>query len=247
MVCKKPMVMIIDDEQAVCGVLYEELSEQGFLCATAFNGEEALVELSRQHFDVVLVDIKLPGMSGIEVLSKIKSNHPNIKAVMITGIDNVEVAVETMKLGASDYIVKPFNLDRVNTSISTILGSKKCLPERRDCEIPDCVVGKEEDKPAAEEPHSQMNSIAYGVEAKYDCLLGYSKIVTQRTIEIAQQLGIPEKEIQRWAVAKSRHDAERNTATKSLLNKLQRSPLAQRIMGIAVPYPYTLKPDESQN
>ena len=142
------------------------------------------------------------------------------------------MAVEAMKLGASDYIVKPMDLDRVSTSIGTVLETKKRLTETRDCKTPLCVGGGQVDEEAMEESFNEMNAIAYGVEAKYDLLIGYSEIVTQETVDIARHLRIPEKEIQSWAAARARLVSERDRAIKSSLSKLWQSPVAQCILGM---------------
>lgn len=247
MIYKKPSVLIVDDEKVVCDLLYDELSERGYLCTTALDGNDALTKLAAQDFDVVLLDIKLPGMSGMEVLSTIHSAYHKTPAIMITCVSDIDTAVEAMKLGASDYIVKPFQLDRIDTSIGKLLQTKQRLPQRRDCKTPLYLEGEAEDKQAMEESFSEMNAIACGVEVKYELLTGYSSIVSQRTIEIARQLDIPEKEIQRWTDMRVKLESERNRAITSLLNKLQQSPLAQSLLGIAVPYQCTPKPDESQN
>ncbi len=247
MVGKKPSVLIVDDAQVICNILHEELSKRGYLCSTAFNGNDALAKLVAQHFDVVLLDIRLPDMSGIDVLARIRSNHPNTETIMVTVVSDTDTAVEAMKLGALDYIVKPFNLDRLDATICTISEIKKHLTERSDYQTPLYLNSEEENKQAMEQSFSKMNAIAHGVEAKYELLTGYSYIVTQRTIEIAQQLGIPEEEIQRWADGREMLNSERNRLITSSLNKLGRSPLAQSIMGMAVPYLYRPKPDELQN
>jgi len=197
MVYKKPSVLIVDDEQVVCDLLQDELSERGYLCTTVLDGNEALVKLATGYFDVVLLDIRLPGMSGMEVLREIWLNHSNTATIMITAINDVATAVEAMKLGASDYIGKPFDLDRVDASIRTAL----------------------ETKPATDKPSTEMDAIARGVEAKHDSLFHRSWVVTQRTIGIARQLGIAEKEIQRWVAAKAKLNSERDRLIKSKLSK----------------------------
>ena len=237
MVDENPQVLIVDDEAVVCSMLYDELSERGYLCTTAFNGNDALDKLVTKDFDVVLLDIKLPGISGMEVLRKMQSNHPNTAAIMITGINDVDVAAVTMKLGASDYIVKPFDLDRVNASICTVLETRKHH----------CTGGGEEDKPVVEEFSSEMDAIARGVEVKLDLLVGYSEKVTQRTIELARQLGIAEEEIQRWAAVRARLEAERNRSITASLDKLRESPLAQCVMGMTDPHQHPSSLNESQN
>ena len=222
---EKSKILIVDDEQVVCDVLHDELSERGYLCTTVLSGDDALGKLSTEDFQVVLLDIRLPGMSGMEVLREIWLNQGNTATIMITAVNDLATVVEAKKLGASDYIVKPFDLDRVYTSIRTALQTK----------------------PAISKSSTEMNAIARGVEARLDSLLGYSKIVTQETIDIARQLGIAEEEIQEWAAVKARLDSERNRVIKSSLNKLQRSPLAQSIMGITEIHLYPPKSSESLN
>ena len=197
MISKKPRVLIVDDEQVVCDLLHDELSERGYLCTIALEGNDALTKLAAQDFDAVLLDIRLPGMSGMEVLREIWLNYGNTATIMITAINDVDTAVEAIKLGASDYIVKPFDLDRVDTSIRTAL----------------------ETKPATDKASAQIDAIAHGVEAKFDPLSSYSKLVTQRTIDIARQLGMTEKEIQKWTAAKAKLDAEKDRIAKSELSK----------------------------
>ena len=211
MLNRKPRVLIVDDEQVVCDLLHDELTEKDYLCTTALDGNDALAKLAIEDFDVVLLDIRLPGMSGMEVLREIWLNHSDTATIMITAINDVDTAVEAMKWGASDYIVKPFDLDRVGTSISTALENEKAAPKS-----------------------SEMDAIARGVEAKLDPLLTLSRGVTARTIEIAQRLGIAEEEIQEWAEAKAKLDSDISRVVKSSLNKLEQSPLAQSIVGATV-------------
>ncbi len=237
MVDKNPQILIVDDEAVVCDVLHDELSERGYLCTTAFDGNDALAKLVTQDFDVVLLDIKLPGISGIEVLRRMQLNHPTTAAIMITGINDVDVAAVTMKLGALDYIVKPFDMDRVNASVHAVLETKKHYCDRDE----------EEDKPVMEEFSNEMDAIARGVEVKLDLLVGYSERVTKRTIDIARRLGVAEKEIKRWADARARLEAERNRAITASLDKLRESPLAQCAMGMTKPHQHTSDLNESQN
>lgn len=247
MATKKPSVLIVDDEQVVCELLHKELSERGYLCSTALDGYDALIKLASQDFDIVLLDIRLPGMSGVEVLSKIRSARHNTAAIMITAINSVATAVEAMKLGAVDYIVKPFHLDEVNTSIQMVLETEKRRQKQSDYQILLDRGSEAENKSAGEESYRQMDAIACGVESRHDLISGHSMIVAQETIGIARQLGVPEKVIQRWADARSRLDSERRRIVGCSMDKLERSPLAQKLMGLLRPYPYTPKNDESQN
>ncbi len=193
MVSKKPSVLIVDDEQVICDLLCKGLSERDYQCAAALDGNEALTKLAAQDFDVVLLDIRLPGMSGIEVLRKLWLNHSNTVIIMITAVNDVDTAVEAMRLGASDYIVKPFTPDEINDRILAVLESRQ----------------------AADKPSTEMDAITHGIEVKLDPFSSYSEMVTQRTIEIARQLDIAEEEIQRWAAARARLDSARNGVIKS--------------------------------
>jgi len=190
MVTKRSSVLVVDDEPVVCDVLYDDLRERGYRCATALDGQGALAKLAVQDFDAVLLDIRLPGMSGMDVLREIWLNHDNMATIMVTAVDDVATAVEAMRLGASDYIVKPFDLDAVDVSIRTAL----------------------EERQATCRTSSEMDAIAGGVEARIDPFFAYSKIVTERTAKIACRLGFSETEIQRWAASRTRFGLRKTIA-----------------------------------
>lgn len=223
---QQPSILIVDDEPVVCDVLYKELSECGYLCSTALDGNDALTKLTTEDFDAVLLDIRLPGMSGMEVLQALrKSNNGNTPTIMITAVNDVGTAVEAMKLGALDYIVKPFDLKTVNTSIRTAL----------------------ENRQAGSKPFSELDAIANGVEAMLDPFAAYSKTVTQRTVEAAQRLGIPDKEVQQWAATRAKLNSEKSRGVIASLGKLQRSPLGQHLFGLMTPHQPPPDISESQN
>ena len=104
-------ILVVDDEETVRDLLQRSLEEVGYDVVAAANGEEALFEMSQREVEVVLLDVKMPGMSGIEVLGKLTTDWPDICVIMATAVADVQTSVETMKLGAYDYITKPFNLD----------------------------------------------------------------------------------------------------------------------------------------
>jgi DNA-binding response OmpR family regulator len=244
---KKVKVLIVDDEQAICDFLYDELSERGYLCAMVLNALDALKKLADQSFDVALLDIRLPGISGMEVLAKMRSYHPNTAAIMITAVNDVDTAVEAMKLGASDYIVKPFDVNTISTSIHTALESKKCSPKRGGYKTALCATTEEDGRQAEWESFNQIDAISRGVEAKLDLFDDHSELVTQRTIDVARQLDIPEAEIQRWVAAKAKFNSKKKGQIEAALNKLKRSPFAQIILGMTEVHLYTHKPSESKN
>lgn len=244
---EKPMVLIVDDEQVVCDVLYEELGRLGYLCTTTTHGNEALAKIKAQDVDVALLDIKLPGISGVDLLDMIHSHYSNIVVIMITGVDNVETAVRAIKSGASDYIVKPFSLDRVITSIRAALDGKYRSLQREAYKTAPCIRDLGHEKQTIEEPSTHIDAIALGIEAKLDSIDRHSKTVIRRTIEVARQLDISEAEIQRWVDARSTVYSERDKIIKSVLSKVERSPLMQCMMGMTALYVHREKSDGTQN
>jgi DNA-binding NtrC family response regulator len=114
---RKEKILIVDDEYLIRWSLSEKLKEQGFRTITAETGEEGVEFFRKESPDMVLLDIKLPGIDGIEVLRRIKETDPSIPVMMITATSQLEVAVTAMKLGAYDYIAKPFEFVEVNNKV----------------------------------------------------------------------------------------------------------------------------------
>ena len=106
-------ILVVDDEEKVRTVIQRILKEAGYDVVTAANGQEALDKMCQLNVAVVLLDIKMPGISGIEVLQRIRTSWPETCVVMATGVADVSTAVEAMSLGAYDYITKPFDRDNL--------------------------------------------------------------------------------------------------------------------------------------
>ena len=113
-------ILAIDDEKNIRHLLKNELTPEGFEVVTAKSGEEGLRLARRDNFRVVLLDIKLPEMNGIDVLRHLKQDAPRAEVIMITGYGDIQSAVESMKLGARDYITKPFKLSELVALIHQI-------------------------------------------------------------------------------------------------------------------------------
>ena len=122
-------ILIVDDESIVRSSLKSWLEEDGYNIETAASGDEALRKLQRQQYHIMLVDIKMPGIDGIELLRRVKDINPEIEVVMITAYASIESAVEAMKIGAFDYITKPFEPDEVGLIIKKIIKHKNLLDE----------------------------------------------------------------------------------------------------------------------
>ena len=113
MAAEQVRILVVDDEEVVRNLLQRTLTEAGYDVTTAADGEEALSAVSQGEVEVVLLDIKMPGMSGIEVLGKLTTDWPDICVIVVTAVVDTQTAIEALKMGAYDYITKPFNRDNV--------------------------------------------------------------------------------------------------------------------------------------
>jgi two-component system nitrogen regulation response regulator NtrX len=125
----KEKILIIDDEASICSALKGILEDEGFLAKTAESGEQGLELLKSQNVDLVLLDIWLPKMSGIDVLKKIKAMEESPQVVMISGHGTIETAVTATKLGAHDFLEKPLSLEKVVLTVRNALRQKKLEEE----------------------------------------------------------------------------------------------------------------------
>ncbi len=126
-----PAVLIVDDERTIIDSLEGILSDDGFEVVHAYNGYEALQKIDQTSPDIVLLDIWMPGMDGIETLRSIKKAHPTLPVVMITGHGSIESAVDATKSGAYDFLEKPLSIDKVMVTINNALNFRKIEEENR--------------------------------------------------------------------------------------------------------------------
>ncbi len=106
------VVMLVDDEVPFVEAMTRRLTKRGLDVKSAFSGQEALQALRKlKHVDVIILDVKMPGMDGLETLREIKKDFPLVEVIMLTGHATVESAIEGMKLGAFDYLMKPCDMD----------------------------------------------------------------------------------------------------------------------------------------
>ncbi len=127
---KEKGVLIVDDEKNIRLTLSQALEVLKVKTDTAANGEEALDKIEGKEFDLILLDLKMPGMDGMEVLRRVSEMRPDIRIIIITAYGTVESAVEAMKLGAADFIQKPFTPEEIRELVSRVIDREK-LDERR--------------------------------------------------------------------------------------------------------------------
>ena len=126
---EQPRILIVDDEQIVRESLTNWLKEESYQVEAAENGTLALEKIRQSPFQVVLLDLKMPGMDGIQVLTELKKDFPDIEVIIMTAYGSVNTAVEAIKAGAYDYIVKPFDPEEVALLIKKILEHKNLILE----------------------------------------------------------------------------------------------------------------------
>ena len=123
-----PAVLLVDDEAAFVETMAKRLGKRGLKIYSALSGQEALDMLKDggpSKVDVVILDVKMPGMDGLATLAEIKKRHPNVEVVMLTGHATVENAIEGMKGGAFDYLMKPCDLDQLLAKIAEAVEKKR--------------------------------------------------------------------------------------------------------------------------
>ncbi len=118
---EKRKILVVDDEDALRTVLSAELNSEGYDVGTAADGMEALTELQKSPYDLVLLDIKMPNMNGFEVLKVIKEKYSGTKVIMLTGFADLKNAIESKKLGAEDFVSKPYDLVDLLTTIDRVM------------------------------------------------------------------------------------------------------------------------------
>ena len=117
-------IMVVDDEETICEALMAWFVKDGYKVETALSGAEALALLQEKDFYIFLVDVKMPGMDGIELLSRIKEKQPEAVVIMMTAYGSIQTAVEAMKRGAGDYLCKPFDPDALSLLMERVMMHK---------------------------------------------------------------------------------------------------------------------------
>ena len=124
-------VLLVDDEVSFVETLTKRLSKRSLEITAAHGGKEALSALDKNRMiEVVILDVKMPGMDGIETLREIKKGHPLVEVIMLTGHATVESAIEGMKLGAFDYLMKPCDIDQLVSKVEEAADRKRVHEEK---------------------------------------------------------------------------------------------------------------------
>ncbi|HZW82000.1 MAG TPA: sigma-54 dependent transcriptional regulator [Candidatus Deferrimicrobium sp.] len=120
----KAKILVADDEESVRGLLTRVLVKQGYLVETAVNGEEVLNKVREKEFQVLIMDIRMPKLDGMEAFKLLRRDHPALNIIMMTAFSTAETTLEAMRLGAFDYLTKPFDLAQIKAVISKAVNSR---------------------------------------------------------------------------------------------------------------------------
>jgi len=206
-------VLVVDDEPAVRKMLTTLLSQAGVPCSAAANAREALTVLEKTSFQAVISDLRMGATSGLELLQEVRAHFPNLAFIMATGVDDVRVGVQAMKLGADDYLLKPFDIDVVLASLQRALERKQLEREvenyRRHLE--EMVSQRTQELQAAmtelEHSHSAtLEALGSAIDLRDGPTAGHSRRVLLYSVKIAEAIGGMEDQLKTLGMGAWLHD-----------------------------------------
>jgi len=212
-------LLIVDDEAPIRRVLRQRLSAEGYECREADSAEQALKTLAETPIALTILDIKMPGKSGIELLPEIKSDYPDTAVIMATAVSEVNIAVQCMKQGADDYICKPFNLEELSIAVQRALERRRLRLEIREYQQ------YLEEK--VEEQTGQIRKIFLGaiealvsaLEAKDKYTGGHSRRVTEIALALGNELGLSPRDMEDLRWGSLLHDIGKIAVDPAIQNK----------------------------
>jgi len=216
---KREGILIVDDEELVRELLYQKLSGEGYQCQKAGSAAQALDELKSNPVALVILDIKMPGKSGMELLPDLRVKYPDTAVIMATAIADAGTAIRCMRGGAYDYITKPFNLDEVVLSVGRALERRRLELENRDYQQHLEQRVEEQARKIRASFINAITALAYALEAKDIYTSGHSQRVTEISVAIAGELGMTQEGVNKIRLAGLVHDIGKIGIKESVLNK----------------------------
>jgi len=197
-------VLIVNSDPRLRAFLKEGLSDRGYDCVPAATSEQALSRIS-EDFDAVLMDIIISNVSGIELLTALHSRFPQTAVIVLTAVIDLQVAVESMKAGALDYLTGPLDLGKVDNALSSAMKSGTSASFNAE---------------TADSDLKAIEAIATGVEAQHEMLDIHAEKVIRQTIEIARKMAFAEEKIEKWAAIRQRRQYSRTRFLSDSILKL---------------------------
>ena len=215
----KGIVLIVDDEAPVRLLLEHRLSADGYHCVTAGKADNALKILQSEPVDLVLLDIKLPDKSGMELLPQIKKSYPDVVVIMASVLTDISIANESIRRGAYDYISKPFNLNMVSHTVNHGIEKMRLEIKLREYQQ------KLEDK-VEEQNHLSRNqfmgalqSMVYALEASDSYTAGHSRRVSEISLAIGSRMNLDASQMEDLRLGSLLHDIGKIGVSTAIINK----------------------------
>ena len=206
-------VLIVDDDLALRTILSVMLTQSAFVCRTAASGEEALRLLENQPTDVVISDLRMPGISGMDLLVEVRERYPHLAFLMVTGEDETRVGVRAMQLGADDYLLKPFDADVALGSLYRALQKKKLEREVQEyrLHLEEMVSERTQQLRTALQQTERsyedtLEALGAAIDLRDSPTAGHSRRVFLYSMELAKSIGGLEQEIRSIAMGAWLHD-----------------------------------------
>ena len=211
--------LVVDDEPRLRQVLVHLMQNDGFTCREAGNGAEALDILQREPIPLVLSDLRMPQVDGIELLRQTRMRYPDTAVVMITAVADVEVAVSCLAMGAMDYLTKPFHLEEVRARVTQALEKRRLILENRDYQE------RLEERVAVQARRleelflASVQSLAEALEVKDPYTRGHSIRVSHLSSAIARTMELDIEMVRQIELGGQVHDIGKIGVREAVLNK----------------------------
>lgn len=212
-------LLTVDDEASIRKLLRRRLSREGYRCEEADSAEQALDILAASPIALVILDIKLPGKSGMEVLPEIRTGYPDTAVVMATVLSEMSVAVQCLKQGADDYICKPFDLDEVSLSVRRALERRSLQLKLRDYQHYLEEKVEEQTFEIRKLSLGAIESLVFAIEAKDRYTGGHSRRVTKIALALGSELGLATGELEDLKWGSLLHDVGKIAVDPSIHDK----------------------------
>jgi len=223
---KPARILVVDDEKPVRTMVAAALERQGYTVEQAGGGREALEALELNNFNLVLSDIVMNDVNGIALLERIHALQPNLPVVMVTAVHDISVAIDSMRRGAYDYLLKPFERDQLLSTVERALSHRRALEETQNYHqsLEQMVRARTEMLRHAMEDleHSYdvtLEALGDALDLKDSETEGHSKRVTAYAIALARAMGIPPEEIKIIARGAFLHDIGKMAIPDEILRK----------------------------
>ncbi len=212
-------ILVVDDEEVIRRLLCQKLRSEGYTCVDAGNSQQAMEKMREKPADLVILDIMMPGGSGVELLPELKKIYPDTVVIMATAVGDAETAIKCVRLGAYDYFTKPYNLDEVAISVGRALNTR-----RLELEVLDYQQHLEEKVKVQADKirNSFMNAVtalALALDAKDEYTSGHSGRVSEISVVIAKEMAMPENAVEKIRLAGLIHDIGKIGVKEAVLNK----------------------------